>query len=1041
MDSPNCTLLLFNYDKGTPPNEEEIREELESKEIPKKVEGLKTLISLLLSGESMPKLLMTVIRFCVPCDDHKIKKLLLFYWEIVEKTGPDGKLLPEMILVCNNLRNDLNHPNEYIRGCTLRFLCKLKEAEILEPLIPTIKNNLEHRHSFVRRNAVLTVFAVHKSFEYLLPDAPDVCSLPSPTDCLLSLRDAACHLLTPPSSPATSLIEKVLLTETDAATKRNAFLMLFHCAQDRAAAFLSDNLDQAAASPSGLVASYGDVLQLVVLELIRKVVRANPLDKSKYIRCILTLFNSQSNAVVYECASPCATATSCASALVALSSSATAIRAAANSYTQLLSSQSDNNIKLIVLERLQASLEATQSFHLTQQSIYLRIQLSVTLAFSVYMTRLYEWPQDLKKQHSKVLQEMVMDIMRALSSANLDIRQKTLDITLDLIAPKSIAEVLKKEVQKTQGEDGEKNSEYRSMLINAIHQAAIRFPESASTVVPVLMDFLGDSNQAGVALWLVGEYCVAAAEVASAFAVLKSCLGPVPFKSSGFEGVDAPAPTPRAEGRPVVLADGSYASQASSRGRERRGGGVRGREGRSGVEWRCEGGEASRGEAGDGRGVEGVFASTLAKTRFLIQTALEDGSGLPPGEPKLRGLLVGGDFFLATVVATTLTKLVLRTREHVPPAAANLVAADVMLLLTGLLQLGKAGQVGQSIDPDSQERIAMYLQVLSDPAAETAQLYLAHCREAFSTMLSERQAAEAAEKPAKNAIEADDLIVVRQLRGRSAEMSAIDLDDDDDLDLSKATGLSKQEDFSTRLKRVTQLTGLSDAVYAEAYVSVHSYDIMLDVLVVNQTKEPMHNLCLELATVGDLKLCERPQSYTLLPAESKHIKANIKVSSTETGIVFGSIVYDNNGSATPTADRYCVVLNDIHIDIMDYIAPASCSDLTFRAMWAEFEWENKMAVNTDITDVTDFLMHVVKSTNMKCLTPQSALEGRSGFLAANLYAKSIFGEDALVNVSVERRNDGKIAGYIRIRSKTQGIALSLGDKITLKQKKPEPNSS
>ena len=133
-----------------------------------------SLISLLLNGEVMPKLLMTVIRFCVPCDDHKIKKLLLVYWEVVEKTGPDGKLLPEMILVCNNLRNDLSHPNEYIRGCTLRFLCKLKEAEILEPLIPTIKNNLEHRHSFVRRNGVLAVFAIFKSFDYLLPDGPEL---------------------------------------------------------------------------------------------------------------------------------------------------------------------------------------------------------------------------------------------------------------------------------------------------------------------------------------------------------------------------------------------------------------------------------------------------------------------------------------------------------------------------------------------------------------------------------------------------------------------------------------------------------------------------------------------------------------------------------------------------------------------------------------------------------------------------------------------------------------------------------------------------
>jgi choline-glycine betaine transporter len=49
---------------------------------------------------------------------------------------------------------------------------------------------------------------------------------------------------------------------------------------------------------------------------------------------------------------------------------------------------------------------------------------------------------------------------------------------------------------------------------------------------------------------------------------------------------------------------------------------------------------------------------------------------------------------------------------------------------------------------------------------------------------------------------------------------------------------------------------------------------------------------------------------------------------------------------------------------------------------------------------------------------------------------SVFGEDALVNVSVEKKddNDGKLSGYIRIRSKTQGIALSLGDRITTVQR-------
>ena len=75
----------------------------------------------------------------------------------------------------------------------------------------------------------------------------------------------------------------------------------------------------------------------------------------------------------------------------------------------------------------------------------------------------------------------------------------------------------------------------------------------------------------------------------------------------------------------------------------------------------------------------------------------------------------------------------------------------------------------------------------------------------------------------------------------------------------------------------------------------------------------------------------------------------------------------------------------------------------------------QVAINTSITDVNAFLAHIVASTNMRCLTPPSALHGDCGYLAANLYAKSVFGEDALVNVSAEQQPDGKIGGYIRIR--------------------------
>ena len=64
--------------------------------------------------------------------------------------------------------------------------------------------------------------------------------------------------------------------------------------------------------------------------------------------------------------------------------------------------------------------------------------------------------------------------------------------------------------------------------------------------------------------------------------------------------------------------------------------------------------------------------------------------------------------------------------------------------------------------------------------------------------------------------------------------------------------------------QVTQLTGFSDPVYAEAYVNVNQYDIVLDVLIVNQTRDTLQACTLELATLGDLKLVEKPQVGSLL---------------------------------------------------------------------------------------------------------------------------------------------------------------------------------
>eukprot|EP00850_Spirogloea_muscicola_P011156 SM000068S20588 [mRNA] locus=s68:311782:317687:- [translate_table: standard] len=937
--------LLVHFDKGTPALANEIKEALEGSDNERKQEAMKKAIMLLLNGEHLPTLFITIVRYVLPSEDHTVQKLLLLYLEIIDKTDAQGKILPEMILICQNLRNNLQHPNEYIRGGTLR---KRSSLSLWCPRSSTTWSTATHS------NAVLAIMSIYKlpQGEHLLVDAPE-------------------------------MIEKFLGTEQDLSAKRNAFLMLYNCAHEHAVHYLLNNLDN--------VPLWGDILQMVVLELVKKVCRTTPSEKGKYIKIILSLLGSSSAAVVYECAVT----------LVTLSSAPTAVRAAANCYCQLLLSQSDNNVKLIVLDRL----------------------------------------QELKANHREVMVEMIMDVLRALSSPNMDIRRKTLDIALDLITPRNIDEVvltLKKEVVKTQNKELEKNGEYRQMLVQAIHSCAIKFPDVASSVVHLLMDFLGDTNTASAldvvffvreiietnpklresimtrlldtfyqirssrvcscALWIIGEYCQSRTEVEQGIGTVKQSLGDLPFfvaaeevqedtavkpagAAPGVTAVPAPVVTSK---RPAILADGTYATQSAA-----------------------------------------VEIAIAAPT--VVASA---GSSA-----NLRALLLTGDFFLGSVTATTLTKLVLRLAEVQPEDKVNTnqVTAEVMLYLVSILRLGQSSALPHPIDDDSVERISLCIRILASPADVMRKVWLSYCRQAFAEMIADKQHREVEENKAKSQVsnaQPDDLIDFYHLKSRKG-MSQLELEDEVQNDLKRATGeFTKDSDNTRKLNRVLQLTGFSDPVYAEAYVTVHQYDIVLDVTVVNRTTETLQNLCLELATMGDLKLVERPQNYTLGPEASKQIRANIKVSSTETGVIFGNIVYET----TSVLDRNVVVLNDIHIDIMDYISPATCADVAFRNMWAEFEWENKVAVNTQITEVAQLLEHIVTSTNMKCLTPPSQLAGDCGYLAANLYAKSVFGEDALVNISVEKQPDGKLGGYIRIRSKTQGIALSLGDKITLKQK-------
>jgi coatomer subunit beta len=83
-----------------------------------------------------------------------------------------------------------------------------------------------------------------------------------------------------------------------------------------------------------------------------------------------------------------------------------------------------------------------------------------------------------------------------------------------------------------------------------------------------------------------------------------------------------------------------------------------------------------------------------------------------------------------------------------------------------------------------------------------------------------------------------------------------------------------------------QLTdiGYSDDVYCECVTTISQFDVILQVLLVNQTTKVLQNMTVEFQTLGDLKLVERPAPHTLGPHGFHQIKATIKVSSTEVSL-------------------------------------------------------------------------------------------------------------------------------------------------------------
>ena len=80
---------------------------------------------------------------------------------------------------------------------------------------------------------------------------------------------------------------------------------------------------------------------------------------------------------------------------------------------------------------------------------------------------------------------------------------------------------------------------------------------------------------------------------------------------------------------------------------------------------------------------------------------------------------------------------------------------------------------------------------------------------------------------------------------------------------------------------------------------------------------------------------------------------------------------------------------------------------------------------------SESIEELIKGLKMTLVFPKSVdlINNDYPFMVANLYAKTKLGENALVNISVEKSKDNKIIGTCVIRSKSKDFMTGLGEKI------------
>ena len=950
----------------------EVIKKISSKDNKEKESALKTILGSMVNDDNYPQdLMINVIHHLTIVDDINIKKLLFLFWEVIDKHKPDGSMKDEIILLCNGIRKDLDSPNEYIRGRTLRLLTKLPYKEILENVKAAVFENIKHAHAYVRSNAIMCILSFIDNFGVdIVPD-----SLPD------DLKD-------------------IILKDNDTATRRNAYVLYSRISPMESLSLTQEIME------NNEISELGDLFALCIVENLRKLNKIFPQRSSNFIHLLLELSVHKSHSVLFEIGS----------LLLEISSNPNVVSSAVNILCSLLHEERDNNTLIIILKKLYGIknrhgeilqeqiltfanlINLNYAIELRKLSFELIDELitesTITQVFDKFInifTQLNsvnesEFTIDLKNSMLKCMLKNIIKFPQIDKMYSLFVLEKNLTFKKDKLYVynqiKSIRELFTVYSKK----DDEKCQNIIKEMLNKIIK---------------LFEEIDQYEIMETCIWILANYSTELSLLKQTFDLIMKNLGDLDFENYENENIlqniddnnNKSDNSKRTITKTVVLPDGTY----------------------------------------------GTVTEVLDVKEIKKQKEIK----------YLRKFLLETTFYFSANLVSGLTNIIFKMKK-LEFDKYNIYYFNTINIICSILKM-KSKLVYK--DPDNTNHIQMCLKFLltnNDTIYEEWNQYMQKYENSLKIEQdkSKKEEEQLYLKKNKDFInnQPDDFISFRHCKMYDPDNFDVE-DDDNILNINKNTNLEKDNDddnideqnsllnslsFGTnretsnkKRRFIEVLSGSEDPLFVESVVNIYTFDLSIEFTIKNKSKNALQNVSLQLFVPKEFSIIEKPPIFNLEPNETVHVRSSVKFTKTINAYIFGQISFNNF-----KGENSFLHLSGLFIELLSTYKE-NISDLDFRKNWNDYTWEHNVMIVSRKKSFSECIKELMKGLKMTLVFPKSIdlINDDYPFMVANLFAKTKLGENALVNISVEKSKDNKIIGTCVIRSKTKDFMTGLGEKI------------